>query len=71
MKNVLYLIPDRDLIEAARLAAERLRDRLADLCAEGWELYTDSVGGVHAGLVCPACGASWVPGHVCAGSVAS
>lgn len=49
--DVQYRVADADLIEAARLAAERLRDRLADLSSEDWEHYTDSVGGVVSRLL--------------------
>lgn len=55
MKDVLYLVPDRELIEAARLAAEILevamlnRSQLLEFEEPErvrWDHFVDSVGGV-------------------------
>lgn len=53
MPDVLYLVSDSDLIEAARWAAETLPDLMdsAELLSgerpvKSWDHYTDSVGGV-------------------------
>lgn len=53
MKDVLYCVPDSDLIEAARLVAETLREWMdtaeilgGERPVTNWDHYTDSVGGV-------------------------